>query len=151
MLEDLKKKFNSNVIDPIKLTFDKKAFGIPVVTHLLNEADGRATAKLIVADNGPIAKRGYIDASDAQGWAWLNLATNQQEYDALVHYLNSGFIKGLVKLANSPRGIYNYLPIPKLDKKYTDVEYCNMFGFTTAEQEVLFDSSKWNLVSPEVF
>ena len=134
-----------------KLAFDKKAFGIPVVTHLLNEADGRATAKLIVADNGPIAKRGYTDASDAQGWAWLNLATNQQEYDALVHYLNSEFVKDLVKLANSPRSIYKYLPIPKLDKKYTDTEYCNMFGLTMAEQEVLFDSSKWNLVSPEVF
>lgn len=134
-----------------KLKFNKEEYSIPVVTHILNDKDGRATDKLIVAANGPIAKRGYIDASDAQGWAWLTLASTSQEEEILKHYLTSTFIKNLVKLANSPRSIYNYLPIPKLDKKYTDAEYCEMFGLTAAEQEILFNKNKWYIVSPEEF
>lgn len=125
-------------------------FSIPVVTHLLNEADGRATSKLIVATDGPIAKRGYINASDAQGWQWLNLATNKVEYDTLVSYLNSKFISNLVKLANTPRSIFNYLPVPPvLNKLYSDIEYCKVFDLDQQEIDILFDSSKWNIVTPE--
>jgi hypothetical protein len=119
------------------LSKQRNTFSIPVVTNLLFEADGRTTDKLIVAADGPIAKRNYVDGDNHDGWAWCNRATTLQEQVVLQQYLTSPFVKRLIKLFNVNRGNEKFIPMPPLDRVYTTEEYCDLFGFDETEKETM--------------